>query len=131
VILDSSVLVAILTGETDAPIYLEVLRKETRHKISAATYFETAIVIDNNSDPTLSRQLDDLLHSTNTVIEPFTVEQARIARDAYRDFGKGRRNKAQLNFGDCFAYALTKATREPLLFKGEDFRHTDIEPAIR
>jgi ribonuclease VapC len=131
VILDSSVLVAVLTGETDAPLYLEALRKEIRHKISAATYFETAIVIDNNNDPTLSRQLDDLLRSTNTVIEPFTAEQARIAREAYRDFGKGCRSKAQLNFGDCFAYALAKAMREPLLFKGSDFVHTDIEPAIR
>lgn len=62
------------------------------------------------------------------VIEPVTEEQARIAREAYRDFGKGSGHPAQLNFGDCFAYALAKATGEALLFKGGDFTHTDIMP---
>lgn len=64
------------------------------------------------------------------IIEPVTEAQVRIARDAYRDFGRGSGNPARLNFGDCFAYALAKVTGEPLLYKGDDFPHTDIEPAL-
>jgi ribonuclease VapC len=63
------------------------------------------------------------------IIEPVTEAQARIAREAYRDFGKGSGHPARLNFGDCFAYALAKVTGEALLFKGDDFAHTDIKPA--
>jgi ribonuclease VapC len=63
-------------------------------------------------------------------IEPVTAEQARIAREAYRDFGKGSGHPAQLNFGDVFSYALAKDTGEKLLFKGNDFIHTDVEPAL-
>jgi len=63
------------------------------------------------------------------VIEPVTVEQARIARQAYRDFGRGSGHRANLNFGDCFAYALARVKREPLLFKGDDFTHTDVRRA--
>jgi ribonuclease VapC len=63
------------------------------------------------------------------VIEPVTEAQARIAREAYRDFGRASGHPAKLNFGDCFAYALSKVTGESLLFKGEDFTHTDITPA--
>jgi ribonuclease VapC len=59
-----------------------------------------------------------------------TKDQARIGREAYRDFGKGSGHPAQLNFGDCFAYALAKVTGEPLLFKGSDFVHTDVTPAV-
>ena len=65
------------------------------------------------------------------IIEPVTEAQARIAREAYRDYGRGSGHPARLNFGDCFAYALARATGEPLLFKGSDFIHTDIEPALR
>ena len=63
------------------------------------------------------------------MIEPVTEAQARIAREAYRDFGRGSGHPARLNFGDCFAYALAKAMNEPLLFKGDDFTHTDLTPA--
>ena len=74
--------------------------------------------------------MDELLESSATLIEPVTEAQARIARQAYRDFGKGSGHPAQLNFGDCFAYALAKTFGEPLLFKGGDFGHTDLTPAI-
>ncbi len=74
-------------------------------------------------------RLDALLRGAQVIIEPFTVEQAHIARQAFLDFGNGR-HPAGLNFGDCFAYALAKAMREPLLFKGDDFRKTDIVPAL-
>ena len=86
------------------------------------------MVTDSNKNPVLSRSLDDLLRDARMKLEPVTPQQAHIARQAYRDFGKGR-HKAGLNFGDCFAYALAKDLDEPLLFKGIDFKHTDIEAA--
>jgi len=76
-----------------------------------------------------SRRFDDLIREAAIVVEPVTEEQARLGRAAYRDFGKGSGHRAQLNFGDCFAYALARASGEPLLFKGADFTHTDISPA--
>jgi ribonuclease VapC len=126
VIVDTSVLVAILRGEPDAASYLEVMRATTPRRISAGTYLELGVVIDGQGDPIASRRLDHLLVRLSIVIEPVTEGQARIARDAYRDFGKGSGHPAGLNFGDCFAYALAREMGEPLLYKGDDFRHTDI-----
>jgi ribonuclease VapC len=97
--------------------------------VSAANFVETALVIDGSRDPIASRRFDDLVKEARIAIEPVTEAQARIAREAYRDFGKGSGHPAKLNFGDCFAYALAKTTGEPLLFKGDDFIHTDIIPA--
>lgn len=127
-IVDASVIIAILQGETDAAALARALQRAPVRRISAANYVEAAVVTDGNREPVLSRRFDDLLRDGMIMIEPVTVEQAKIAREAYRDFGKGR-HRAGLNFGDCFAYALAKVTGEPLLFKGDDFRHTDIEPA--
>jgi ribonuclease VapC len=95
---------------------------------SAVSYVESAVVIESGGDAIASRRFDDFFRVSQVVIEPVTVRQAKIAREAYRDFGKGR-HKAGLNFGDCFAYALAKDLDEPLLFKGTDFRHTDVELA--
>jgi ribonuclease VapC len=97
-------------------------------RISAVSFVEAAVVIDGSRSPVSSRRFDDFFIESGVVVEPVSVRQAEIAREAYRDFGKGR-HKAGLNFGDCFAYALARETREPLLFKGNDFRHTDIEVA--
>ncbi len=97
--------------------------------LSAATYLEAAIVVDSARSSTLATQLDTILTRAGIQIEPVTVEQARIAREAYRRYGRGSGHRAHLNFGDCFAYALAKARDEPLLFKGDDFSHTDIEAA--
>ena len=97
-------------------------------RISAVNYVEAAVVIDSWRDPVFSRGMDALLDQTSTTIEAVTPEQAKVAREAYRDFGKGR-HRAGLNLGDCFAYALAKDKREPLLFKGDDFRKTDVEVA--
>ncbi len=85
-------------------------------------------MIDGSRDPIASRRFDDLVREAALSIESVTEDQMRIARGAYRDFGKGSGHPAQLNFGDCFAYALAKETGEPLLFKGNDFIHTDIIP---
>jgi len=127
-IVDTSVIIAILRDESDARAMTKSLEGAAARRISAANYVEAAIVTDSNRDPVLSRKLDDLLRDGSITIEPITANQARIAREAYRDFGKGR-HRAGLNFGDCFAYALAKEMDEPLLFKGDDFRHTDVEPA--
>jgi len=98
--------------------------------MSAASYLEAAIVVDGNRIPLVSRRLDDLIRDASIVIEPVTETQARIAREAYRDFGKGSGHPAQLNFGDCFAYALARDRGEPLLFKGDDFSNTDLKSAL-
>jgi ribonuclease VapC len=127
-ILDASAIVAILRKETDAPAMAQAVAGAIERRTSAVTYVEAAIVIDSSRDPVSSRRLDDFFREAEIVIEPVTVEQAEIAREAYRDFGKGR-HRAGLNFGDCFAYALAKTTGEALLFKGDDFCHTDIEAA--
>ena len=100
-------------------------------RISATNFVEAAIVIDASGDPIASRRFDDLVREAQLIVEPMTEAQARIARDAYRDFGRGSGHPARLNFGDCFAYALARSMSEPLLFKGDDFAHTDVTPALR
>ncbi len=127
-IVDSSAIVAILGHEDDVDSLAEALVEAPIRRLSAVNYVETAIVIDSRRDPVLSRGLDDFLREAQIKIEGVTPEQARLAREAYRDFGKGR-HRAGLNFGDCFAYALAKDKREPLLFKVDDFRRTDVEVA--
>ena len=129
-IVDSSAVIAVLKEEGDAPHLLHTLATSTEPKrMSAANYLEAAIVVDANRNPLLSRRLDELIVQTEMVVEPVTREQAEIARAAYRDFGKGSGHPAGLNFGDCFAYALAKSRREPLLFKGDEFSHTDVAVA--
>ena len=128
-IVDSSALVAILKREPEQAAFSVLLEKTKDVKVSAATYFETSIVIDGLRQPAASRMLDDLIEGSGIVIEPVTAEQAKIARLAYRDFGKGSGHPAALNFGDCFSYALARDKREPLLWKGDDFGHTDIRSA--
>ena len=129
-IVDSSALLAILRAEPEMLACARAIEDAARRRISAANFLETAIVIDGSRDPVASRRLDDLIRAADLAIEPVTEAQARIAREAYRDFGKGSGHPAQLNFGDCFAYALAKVTGEPLLFKGNDFSQTDIASAL-
>lgn len=129
-IVDTSAIVAILRGEPDADRYIVALSQEPGSRISAGTYLETAAVIDANHDPVLSGRLDDLLAVAQVKVEPVTKRQAEIARQAYRDFGKGSGHAAGLNLGDCFAYALARDSKEPLLFKGADFIETDVQSAL-
>jgi ribonuclease VapC len=128
-IMDSSALVAILTDEPDALALAQVLDRQQTVRLSAASYLETSIVLDKHRDVVLSAKLDGLIESAKVVIEPVTPEQARIAREAYRNYGKGSGHRANLNFGDCFSYALAREKREPLLYKGDDFAHTDLRSA--
>jgi ribonuclease VapC len=130
-IIDTSAVVALLRNEPDADRYADALATASEPRISAGNYIEVGIVIDLNRDPVLSRRLDDLLATARVEVEPVTQLHAELARRAYRDFGKGSGHPAGLNFGDCFAYALARATGEPLLFKGHDFGYTDVQPALR
>ncbi|RBY84500.1 type II toxin-antitoxin system VapC family toxin [Blastococcus sp. TF02A-30] len=129
-IVDTSAIVAILRGEPDADRYIRALATARSARASAATYLEAAIVVDANRDPVLSGRFDDLVAAVPITVEPVTRRQAEIARQAYRDFGKGSGHPAGLNFGDCFAYALARETGEPLLFRGDDFSHTDVTAAV-
>lgn len=130
-IIDTSALIAILRREPEAAALAEAIEAAEQCRISAANYLEAAIVIDGRRDPVASRRFDDLLQEAEIAIEPVDAEQARLAREAYRDYGKASGHPARLNFGDCFSYALARSRREPLLFKGEDFTHTDIASALR
>jgi ribonuclease VapC len=125
-IVDTSALIAILRYEPEARAFAMAIANADRRRISAANYLETAVVIDGSRDPIASRRFDDLVREAEIGIEPVTAEQARVAREAYRDFGRGSGHAARLNFGDCFAYALARTTGEPLLFKGDDFLHAGI-----
>ena len=129
-VIDSSALIAILANEPEAESCAKAIRAALHRRISAATFVEAAIVIDSRGDPVANRRLDDLIRETSISIEPVDEEQAVIARVAYRDFGRGSGHPARLNFGDCFAYALARRRGEPLLFKGDDFGHTDIASAL-
>ena len=129
-IVDSSALIAMLTNEEDGDALSRVLDGPEAVRMSAASYLETSIVIDAHRDATLSARLDDLILDVEIVIEPVTLNQARLARQAYRDYGKGSGHRANLNFGDCFSYALARDKREPILYKGDDFVHTDVRSAL-
>lgn len=129
-IVDTSAFIAMLRDEDDADHYVDAVSQAGQVRVSAGTYLETAIVVDANRDPVLSGRLDDLMAVTRISVEPVTEQHAVIARRAYRDFGKGSGHPAGLNFGDCFAYALARASNEPLLYKGDDFTHTDVASAL-
>jgi ribonuclease VapC len=129
-ILDSSALVAILFKEPEAERLAAMIRDTDTTAIAAPTLLETAIVAEGRTLPGMAEKLDALLGAIRPEIVPFTAEHVSLARDAWRRYGKGR-HKAGLNLGDCFAYALAKERGQALLFKGDDFAATDIEPAIK
>ena len=128
-ILDTSALAAVFFGEPEAARYTQIIHDAERCIISAANFLELSIVIEAQIGAEAVRQSDMFFRRARIAIEPFTVEQAHIARQAFHDFGKGR-HEAGLNFGDCFAYALARTTGEPVLFKGNDFSKTDIVSAL-
>jgi ribonuclease VapC len=129
-IIDTSAIVAILRDEPEAVFYARAITEAAVRRVSAVNFVESAVVIDASRDPIATRRFDDFITEASIFIEPVTAIQAQISREAYRDFGKGSGHPARLNFGDCFAYALAKTSGEPLLFKGGDFAHTDIVPAL-
>jgi len=127
-ILDTSAIVAILYREPEAVRFVQLIHDADVCRLSVANSVEIFIVIESQLGPDGTRQAEAFFRRAGVIVEPVTVEHGELARQAFFDFGKGR-HKAGLNFGDCFAYALAKATGEPLLFKGDDFGRTDIKAA--
>lgn len=128
-IVDSSALIAMLFNEPEARTFMRKLMTSRPVRISAVTAVETAIVtirkVGLDSEPDVASLFDIL----NIEVVDFSSTQVKLAQEAFRTYGKGR-HRAALNFGDCFSYALAKAYREPLLYKGNDFVHTDIVSAL-
>jgi ribonuclease VapC len=129
VIVDTSALLAILLDGKEADAFSDLLIKSDECLLSAVSFVEASIIAESKGGDGSVRQLDAFLRTAGISIEPMTEEHALAARQAYSDYGKGR-HPAGLNLGDCFSYALAKVTGRPLLFKGNDFRKTDIEPAL-
>lgn len=129
-IVDTSAIVAILRSEPEAETFANAIARARIRRLSAVNYVETAAVIEGSRNPVASRRFDDFFREAAFTVEEVTIAQAMIARVAFKDFGKGSGHPAQLNFGDCFAYALAKAMGEPILFKGRDFWHTDLTSAL-
>ena len=125
-VIDTSALLAILLQEEEGAAFAEAIEEGPTRLLSAVSFLQTALVVETRKGPAGGRELDLALHHARVDIVPFDSTQAEIAREAYRRFGRGR-HPAALNLGDCCAYALAVATREPLLFKGEDFAKTDLE----
>jgi ribonuclease VapC len=127
-VIDTSALIAILLDEPERRDCNEKIEADPKRLLSAASFVETALVIESRSGEAGGRELDLLLFRADVQIVPVDADQAEIARRAFRQYGRGN-HPAGLNFGDCFAYALVKTTGEPLLFKGDDFAQTDVMPA--
>ena len=125
-VIETAALLAILLDEPERGNFLQLLSESETRLLSAANAMETAIIVESRRGEVAGRELDLFLHRTKIEIVAVDEEQFSIARFAWRKFGKGR-HAAGLNFGDCFAYALTKTSSEPLLAKGEDFRRTDLQ----
>ena len=128
-VLDTSALLAVLFDEPERRRFNELIAADPSRLLSTASFLEAGIVIETRSGEAGGRDLDLFIHRAEIALVPVDADQAEIARRAFRRFGKGR-HPAGLNFGDCFAYALSKASGEALLFKGDDFSKTDIESAL-
>ena len=128
-VIGTSVLIAILFGKPEADAFAQAIADDDARLVSTASVLEASIAVESELGEAGGRELDFLVLTTAVETVPFTVDHLRMARHAYRAFGKGR-HPAGLNFGNCFAYALSRTTGEPLLFKGGDFTRTDITPAL-
>ena len=124
-VIDTSALMAILFDEPERHHFNELIESDETRLISAGTLLEAALVVESRRGEAAGRELDLLLHRAQVSVVPFDADQAEIARAAWRKYGKGR-HAANLNYGDCYAYALATVSEEPLLAKGNDFSRTDI-----
>lgn len=127
-VIDASALIAILFDEPEAERFVQLIVSDTHRRISAANLLEAGIRADHSRKPHLGPALDAMVEELDLHVEQVTFSQVTLARQAYRQYGRGS-HPAKLNFGDCFAYALAKASGEPLLYKGDDFSHTDLAGA--
>jgi ribonuclease VapC len=130
VIVDTSALLAVIFNEADEPQFLATMVDATVLRMSTANWVEAALVIDSRNSPRAKVRFEDLIQELQVTLVPVSVDMAYRCRVAHSEYGRGN-HPAKLNYGDCFAYALAKETREPLLFKGNDFAQTDIEPALK
>jgi ribonuclease VapC len=128
-IVDTSAALAVVLGEPGFEVFASAISASGSGRISAASFLEASIVAEVRAGARGVRQFDSFMRESGLAVEPVTHEHALIAREGFSNYGKGR-HSAGLNFGDCFAYALAKSTGEPLLFRGEDFRQTDVVPAL-
>jgi ribonuclease VapC len=129
-IVDSSVLIAIVRREDDRETYVRKLATTDGLTISASTMLESRIVAQRSGFDEAESDVLALIDDNSIEVVPFSESQQKIAADAHRKYGRGSGHPARLNFGDCFAYALAKERGEPLLYKGKDFAQTDIESAL-
>lgn len=128
-IVDTSALIAIVRAEPEEPRCTAALVSASVRRMSAANVLKADMVMDRWSSPRAPLLVDEFMEQFNAAVEAITLAHVALARDAFHRFGRGSRQGAQLNFGDCFAYALARATDEPLLFVGNDFAQTDIPVA--
>ena len=130
-VVDTSAIVAIARGEPEALAFSEMLARTPGKLIAAPSYLECAFVMAGLAPTKGLPFLQGLVSDTLITIVPFVERELEAAMDARRKFSRGSGHAAKLNFGDCFAYALARTRNLPLLFKGNDFVHTDIEPALK
>jgi ribonuclease VapC len=130
IVVDSSVIIAIVRQEADAAIWTDVLDRSSRTLMSVVSYVETSMVLAGRRKDADRDRIDGSLTALHISVVPVTLKQGTIAFTAFLRFGKGR-HSAALNVADCFTYALAKSRNLPLLFKGDDFSKTDITPARR
>ncbi len=128
-VIDSSALIAIMEGEPERRPFIEAITTADTRLVGAPTMLEASMVVLSRTGEGRLQDLRDFCTRGAVETVPFGPEHVELAVDAFRRFGKGR-HPAGLNFGDCFSYALAKATGEPLLFKGDDFSQTDIKRAV-
>ncbi len=128
-VIDTSALIAVLTGEPDAEQYEKAIDRATRRLMSVASILEAAIVLDKRYGPDGTSELDAIIRRLPIEAASVDADQLEWARYAHRTYGKGH-HAAALNYGDCFAYALAKNTGERLLYKGSDFSRTDVGSAL-
>ena len=128
-VIDTSDIVAILNLEPEAETFTEALQSDPVRLLSAGTALELSLIVKARKEDPGVRELDFFIYKAEIELVSFDQKQLALARYAFSEYGKGR-HPASLNFGDCFAYALSKASGQPLLFKGADFSQTDIVAAI-
>lgn len=130
-VVDTSAIIAVLNDEPDSPDFKQALHEADHAFVSTATLFEASCVVTSERFPNGTSRLSELIDLLALTTVSFDTEQLRAARDAYSRYGRGTKHRAGLNTGDCFAYALAESRDLPLLFKGDDFVHTDIVPALK
>ncbi len=131
VAVDTSALIAIINAEPEAAAFVDTMGTVSEALVSAATLLEAHCVARRSAGGVKAGELQALIDRLELTVVSFDLAQLEAARSAYSLYGRGTGHRANLNMGDCFSYALAKTRNLPLLFKGDDFIHTDVEPALK